>query len=59
MSINSSPELRGESAIAFMEEAEKNGQLPTPRLSPERQTQIEVFLKKSKDFVFPPNEAER
>lgn len=56
MTINSSPVLVGESARAFVEEAERNGKLPTPRLSPEREAQIAEFLKKSKDFIFPPKE---
>jgi len=53
MTINSSPVLTGESARAFVEEAERNGKLPTPRLSPERETQIAEFLKKSREFIFP------
>ena len=54
MTINSSPVLTGESAKAFIEEAERNGQLPTPRLSPEREAQIMDFLRRSRAFVFPP-----
>ncbi len=54
MTINSSPILTGESAKAFIEEAERNGKLPTPRLSPEREAQIADFLKKSREFIFPP-----
>lgn len=53
MTINSSPVLTGGSARAFVEEAERNGKLPTPRLSPERETQIAEFLKKSREFIFP------
>lgn len=45
MTINSSPVLTGESARAFVEEAERNGKLPTPRLSPEREAQIAEFKK--------------
>ena len=56
MTINSSPVLVGESARAFVEEAERNGQLPTPRLSPEREAQIAEFLRKSRDFIFPPTD---
>lgn len=56
MTINSSPVLTGESAKAFVEEAERNGKLPTPRLSPEREAQIADFLKKSRDFIFPPKD---
>ncbi|MCM1066650.1 MAG: hypothetical protein NC418_03635 [Muribaculaceae bacterium] len=58
MTINSSPVLVGESAQAFVEEADRNSQLPTPRLSPEREAQIEEFLRKSRDFIFPPKDAE-
>ena len=54
MTINSSPVLVGESARAFIEEAERNGKLPTPRLSPEREARITEFLQKSRNFVFPP-----
>lgn len=54
MTINSSPVLKGEAASAFIEEAERNGKLPTPRLTPEREAQIAAFLKRSRDFVFPP-----
>ena len=45
MTINSSPVLTGESARAFIEEAERNGKLPTPCLSPEREAQIAEFLR--------------
>ena len=53
MTINSSPVLTGESARAFIEEAERNGKLPTPSLSAEREDQINAFLKKSREFIFP------
>lgn len=54
MTINSSPVLTGESARAFVAEAERNAQLPTPRLSPEREAQIAEFMRKSREFIFPP-----
>ncbi len=54
MTINSSPVLTGESAIAFVEAAERNSELPTPRLSMEREAQIADFLRKSREFIFPP-----
>lgn len=54
MTINSSPVLAGESAIVFVEEAERNGKLPTPRLSPEREAQIRDYERKCREFVFPP-----
>ena len=50
MTINSSPVLTGESARAFIEEADRNGKLPTPRLSPEREAQIREFEQKSREF---------
>lgn len=54
MTINSSPVLTGESAKVFVEEADRNGQLPTPSLSEEREAQIAEFIRKSRDFIFPP-----
>ena len=54
MTINSSPVLTSESARLFVDEAERNGKLPTPSLSPEREAQIAEFLRKSHEFIFPP-----
>lgn len=54
MTINSSPILVGESAKAFLEEAERNGKLPTPRLSPEREAELREIDRRSREFVFPP-----
>lgn len=51
MTINSSPVLTGESAIAFVEEAERNGKLPTPRLSPEREAQLREMERRSREFL--------
>lgn len=48
MTINSSPVLTGESAQAFIEEAERNGKLPTPRLSPERESQLREMDRRSR-----------
>lgn len=50
MTINSSPVLTGESAKAFVEEAERNGKLPTPRLSPEREAQLREIEQRSREF---------
>ena len=50
MTINSSPVLTGESARAFIEEAERNAKLPTSRLSPEREAQIREFEQRSREF---------
>lgn len=52
MTINSSPVLTGESAKAFIEEAERNGKLPTPRLSAEREAELREVEKKSREFLF-------
>ncbi len=38
MTINSSPVLVGESARAFVEEAERNGKKTTPQISNERES---------------------
>lgn len=54
MTINSSPVLTGESAKAFVEAAERNSQLPTPHLSAEREAQLAEFLRKSREYTFPP-----
>ena len=50
MTINSSPVLTGESAKAFLEEAERNGKLPTPLLSEEREAQLREIERKSRVF---------
>lgn len=54
--INSSPILRGESARAFVEEAERNSKKTTPLLSRQREAEITEFLRRSRDFIFPPKE---
>lgn len=54
MTINSSPVLSGESARAFVEEAERNGKLPTPRLSPEHEAKLRDYEQKCREFIFPP-----
>lgn len=56
MTINSSPVLTGESARAFIEVAERNSKLSTPRLSAEREAQLVEFLRKSREFIFPPKD---
>ena len=50
MTINSSPVLTGESAPASIEEAERNSQLPTPRLTEEEEEQLREFERKSREF---------
>lgn len=51
MSINSSPVLTGESARMFLEEAERNGKLPTPSLSAEREEELREEERKSREFM--------
>lgn len=50
MTINSSPILTGESARAFLEEAERYSQLPTPRLSSEREAELREIENKSREL---------
>ncbi len=50
MTIKSSPVLTGESAQIFLEEAERNGKQPTPRLSHEREEQLRENDRKSREF---------
>lgn len=50
MTINSSPVLTGESARAFIEEAERNSKLPTPCLSPEREAQLREMDRRSREL---------
>lgn len=54
MTINSSPILVGESARVFIDAAERNGKLPTPQLSPEREAELREIDRKSREFIFPP-----
>ncbi len=51
MTINSSPVLVGESARAFVEEAERNGKLPTPRLSTEREAELREIESRSRKLL--------
>lgn len=51
MSINSSPVLTGESAIAFWEEAEKKTNYPNTKLTVEREEELQKIEKESKEFA--------
>lgn len=51
MTINSSPVLVGESARIFIEEADKNGKLPTPRLSPAREAELRDIDNRSRKLL--------
>jgi len=54
MSIKTSPELWGEDAKIFTEEAERNGQLPTPKLSESQRKVLPTMLDSAKNIIFPP-----
>ena len=54
MTIKTSPELWGEDAIIFTEEAERNGKLPTPKLSEAQRKILTTMLESLQDVVFPP-----
>ncbi len=54
MTIKTSPELWGEDAKVFMEEAERNGKLPTPKLSETQRKVLFTMLESAKNVIFPP-----
>lgn len=54
MTIKTSPELWGEDAQAFMDDAERNGKLPTPRLTASQRKTLTTMLESAKNIVFPP-----
>lgn len=54
MTIKTSPELWGEDAKVFMEEAERNGKLPTPKLSETQRKVLSTMLESAKNVIFPP-----
>lgn len=54
MTIKTSPELWGEDARIFTEEAERNGRLPTPRLSESQRKVLSTMLGSAKNITFPP-----
>lgn len=55
MSIKTSPELWGEDARIFTEEAERNGKLPTPKLSESQRKVLSTMLESAKNIIFPPS----
>lgn len=56
MTIKTSPALWGEDARAFTEEAERNGKLPTPKLSEAQRKALSTMLDSAKDVIFPPRQ---
>ena len=55
MTIKTSPELWGEDARIFTEEAERNGKLPTPKLSESQRKVLSSMLESAKNIIFPPH----
>lgn len=54
MTIKTSPELWGEDARLFAEEAARNGKRPTPRLSESQRKILKNMLDSAKGIIFPP-----
>lgn len=54
MAIKTSPKLWGEDARIFTEEAERNGKLPTPKLSESQRKVLSTMLESAKRVAFPP-----
>lgn len=50
LSIKSIPTLTGEAAERFIMEAEADAKRPTPKLSPERKTRLEMVLRNMREF---------
>lgn len=57
MTIKTSPELWGEDAKNFTDEADRNGKMPTPRLSESQRKVLSTMLESAKNIVFPPRES--
>lgn len=57
MTIKTSPELWGDDARAFANEAERNGKLPTPRLSESQRRMLSAMLDSAKNMIFPPRKS--
>lgn len=56
MTIKTSPELWGEDARIFTEEAERNGKLPSPKLTDTQRKVLSVMLDSANNIVFPLSE---
>jgi hypothetical protein len=56
MTIKTSPELWGEDARSFTEEAERNSKLPTPKLSESQRKMLTTMLESAKNIIFPPRD---
>ena len=56
LTIKTSPELWGEDARNFSREAERNGKLPTPKLTDKQRALLSEMLNSAKNIIFPPQE---
>lgn len=54
MTIKTTPELWGEDAQLFIKEAERNGSLPTPKLTEAQRKIVSSMWESVKNTVFPP-----
>ncbi len=54
MTIKTTPELWGEDAQNFIKEAERNGKLPTPKLTEDQHKAVSTMWESVKNTVFPP-----
>ena len=54
MTIKTTPELWGEDALSFIEESERNGKLPTPKLTEAQRKTVSTMWESVKNTVFPP-----
>lgn len=52
IAIKTIPVLTGEAAERFVMEVEENAKRPTPKLSPERKSRLEMVLNQMRDFQF-------
>ena len=52
ITIKTIPVLEGQAAIEFVEQAEKNARLKTPKLSEKSRRRLQVALEKSRQFKF-------
>lgn len=56
MTIKTSPELWGEDALTFTEEAERNGKLPTPKLTATQRKKLSKNVGKCPAYCIPSTE---
>ena len=54
MTIKTAPELWGDDALSFIEEADRNGNLPTPKLTEAQRKIVSTMWESVRNPVFPP-----